>query len=94
MSVMSPPAMAANNGTHDGFDDGQTMTSPGWDGLEVGLRERHAGGTPDDPSRRAGPAQFVGLGRGDADAIESIALAVLGRGLPTRCGGRCRREAG
>ena len=29
VSVMSPPAIA-NNGTHDGFDDGQTMMSPAW----------------------------------------------------------------
>ena len=93
MLVMSPPAMA-NSGTHDGFDDGQTMMSPGSDGLEVGLRERHAGRTPDDPGRRAGPAQFVGFGRGDADAIESIAFAVLGGACRPVRGGRIAREAG
>ena len=96
VSVISPPAIA-KSGTHDGFDDGQTMMSPGWTAPKSsGVSVSRARAT-DDAGRRPGPAQLVRLGRGEARAVEPVAdRRRRRRGFPTtsrRSDGRPVRRA-
>ena len=82
---MSPPAIA-NSGTHDGFDDGQTMMSPGWTAPKSSWVSVTRAGPRTIPAEAPVPRISSAIGRGVARAVEPVRVrrAARLRG-PTPC---------
>ncbi len=99
--VMRPPAIA-NSGTHDGFDEGQTMMSPGWTAPKSSWVRVSRAGPRAMPAEAPVPRISSAVGRLVAGAVEAIDVRVRRRfgwvrrlaDPPRRADGRPMQEIG